>query len=46
MSEEQSEELLKDFSVEGTMHEVKDKYVEDYDRAINEIKEKINSRNA
>jgi len=46
MSEEQSEELLKDFTVEGTMHEVKDKYVEDYDRAINEIKEKINSRNA
>ena len=46
MSEEASEELLKDFTVEGTMHEVKDKYVEDYDRAINEIKEKINSRNA
>ena len=46
MDEASSDELLKDFSVESTMHEVKDKYVEDYDRAINEIKEKINSRNA
>ena len=46
MSEEASDELLKDFSVEDTMHEVKDHYVEDHDRAINEIKEKINSRNA
>ena len=46
MSEEASEELLKDFSVEGTMHEVKDHYVEDHDRAINAIKEKISSRNA
>ncbi len=45
MSDEQSEELLKDFSVEATMHEVKDRYVEDHDRAINEIKEKISSRN-
>ena len=46
MSDEASDELLKDFSVEETMHEVKDHYVEDHDRAINEIKEKINSRNA
>ena len=44
MSEEASEELLKDFSVEETMHEVKDHYVEDHDRAINAIKEKIDSR--
>ncbi len=44
MSEAESDELLKDFTVEGTMHEVKDRYVEDHDRAISEIKEKIDSR--
>ncbi len=44
LSEEESEELLKDFSVEKTMHEVKDKYVEDHDRAINEIHEKISRK--
>ena len=46
MSDEASDELLKDFSVEETMHEVKDHYVEDHDRTINAIKEKISSRNA
>ncbi len=44
LSEEESEELLKDFSVEKTMHDVKDKYVEDHDRAINEIHEKISRK--
>ena len=46
MNDEQSDELLKDFSVEATMHEVKDHYVEDHDRVINQIKEKIDSRKA
>ncbi len=46
MSEAENNELLKDFSVEGTMHEVKDHYIEDHDRVINQIKEKIDSRNA
>ena len=46
MDDEASEELLKDFSVEATMHEVKDHYVEDHDRVINQIKEKIDSRKA
>ena len=44
LSEEESDELLKDFSVEKTMHDVKDKYVEDHDRAINEIHEKISRK--
>ena len=34
------------FSVSKTMHEVKDRYVEDHDRAINAIHEKIETRNA
>ena len=42
----QSDELLKDFSVEGTMREVKDHYIEDHDRKMSKIKEKIDSRNA
>ena len=46
MDEASSDELLRDFSVEQTMHEVKNYYVEDHDRVINEIKEKINSRKA
>ena len=44
MSESESEELLKDFSVEATMHEVKDRYIEDHERAINEIHEKIDRK--
>ena len=41
MSQEASDEMVKDFTVEGKMHEVKDRYVEDHDRAINAIHEKI-----
>ena len=44
MSEEESEKLLEGFSVEKTMHEVKERYVEDHDRAINEIHEKIDRK--
>lgn len=44
MSEEESNELLEGFSVESTMHEVKDRYVEDHDRTINEIHEKIDRK--
>ena len=44
MSEEENDELVKDFSVEETMHSVKDRYVEDHDRAINAIHEKIEDR--
>ncbi len=44
LSEEESNEMLKDFSVEKTMHEVKDRYVEDHDRVINEIHEKIDRK--
>ncbi len=41
LDDEASEELLKDFSVEATMHEVKDHYIEDHDRALNALHEKI-----
>ncbi len=44
LSEAENNELLKDFSVEKTMHEVKDRYVEDHDRVINEIHEKIEQK--
>ena len=44
MSEAESDEFIKGFSVEGTMHEVKDHYIEDHDRVINEIHEKIEER--
>ena len=46
LNEEESEELLKDFTVTNTMHEVKDRYVEDHDRLINELHEKIEHKNA
>ena len=46
LSEEDSDSMLSDFSVESTMHEVKDRYVEDHDRAINAIHEKIERHNA
>ncbi len=44
LSEAENNELLKDFTVEKTMHEVKDRYVEDHDRVINEIHEKIEQK--
>ena len=44
LSDEESKELLSDFTVENKMHEVKDRYVEDHDRAINEIHEKIDRK--
>ena len=44
LSDEDSNEMLKDFSVEKTMHDVKDRYVEDHDRVINEIHEKIDRK--
>ena len=44
LSEADNNELLKDFTVEKTMHEVKDRYVEDHDRVINEIHEKIEQK--
>ena len=44
LSEEESDTLLRDFSVENTMHEVKDHYIEDHDRAIQNIHEKIEER--
>ena len=45
LSEEASKELLENFSVEGKMHEVKERYVEDHDRVINEIHEKMVHKN-
>ncbi len=44
LTDEEENELLKDFSVTKTMHEVKDRYVEDHDRVINEIHEKIDRK--
>ena len=44
LSEAESEEMLKDFSVTKTMHEVKDRYVEDHDRVINELHERIDRK--
>ncbi|MCQ2802989.1 MAG: DNA-directed RNA polymerase subunit beta', partial [Bacilli bacterium] len=44
VEEEVSDSMLENFTVEDTMHEVKDHYVEDHDRVINSIHEKINSR--
>ena len=41
LDEAESDSLLKDFTVEKTMHEVKDHYIEDHDRALNELHEKI-----
>ena len=41
LSSAQEEELVNDFSVEGKMKEVTDRYVEEHDRAINAIHEKI-----
>ena len=41
LNEEESDELVSGFTVEDTMHEVKDHYIEDHDRVINAIHEKI-----
>ena len=41
LSSAQEEELVNDFSVEAKMKEVTDRYVEEHDRAINAIHEKI-----
>ena len=42
--EAEADKMLEEFSVSGTMHEVKDRYVEDHDRAINALHEKIETR--
>ena len=41
LSDEESDEMVKDFSVEKTMREVKDHYIEDHDRVIAQIHEKM-----
>ena len=41
LSEEEEEKLVENFSVSETMKEVSDRYVEEHDRVINEIHEKI-----
>ena len=41
LSEEQEDELISHFSVSETMKEVSDRYVEEHDKAINAIHEKI-----
>ena len=44
LSEAEENDLIKDFSVEGTMHEVKERYVEDHDRVVNELHEKMSRK--
>ena len=44
LSEEESDEMVKEFSVEKTMREVKDHYIEDHDRVIAEIHAKIENK--
>ncbi len=41
LSSEQEDAIVEDFSVEGKMKEVSDRYVEEHDRVINAIHEKI-----
>ena len=41
LNDKESDDLVENFTVENTMHEVKDHYIEDHDRAINAIHEKI-----
>ena len=43
MSAEDQKALIKDFTVEDTMKQVEDTYVEEHDRAIKEIQERIDS---
>ncbi len=45
MDEAEAERIIDEFTVEGTMDVVKDRYVEDHERAINEIKQKIEHKN-
>jgi len=44
LTDEEENALISNFSVRGTMHEVTDRYVEDHDRAINALHEKINKK--
>ena len=44
-SDEAENELLSDFSVEDTMKQVSDRYVEEHDRAVKAIQEKIDRQN-
>ena len=39
--ETKADDLVNNFTVEGTMKEVSDRYVEAHDRKINELHEKI-----
>ena len=41
MDETKADDLVNTFTVEGTMKEVSDRYVEAHDRKINELHEKI-----
>ncbi|MCQ2814887.1 MAG: DNA-directed RNA polymerase subunit beta' [Bacilli bacterium] len=41
LNEEAEAEIVENFTVENTMHTVKDRYVEDHERVINSIHEKI-----
>ena len=41
LSEEKEEEILENFTVESKMKEVSNRYVEEHDRVINELHEKI-----
>ena len=43
MKEEDYDVISKNFSVENTMREVSDRYVEEHERKVKEIKEKIRS---
>lgn len=45
LSDEQEENLIEHFSVSETMKEVKERYVEEHDRVINELHEKISKEN-
>ena len=45
LSEEEERAAIGDFTVEKTMKEVSDRYVEEHDRVINEIQEKISRAN-
>ena len=40
-SDEEEKNILRGFSVEATMKEVSDNYVEEHDRSVQEIHEKI-----
>jgi len=42
--EEEADKMIEGFSVTDTMHEVKDRYVEDHDRKLDEIHNKISNK--